>query len=57
MCARHSGLVPVCNLHEICSQMDSHGHPHICINVIAPDQSAHRFEYMWWDLVKWSCWE
>jgi len=23
-------------------QMDSSGHPHICINVLAPDQSAHR---------------
>jgi hypothetical protein len=24
-------------------QMDSDGLPHICINVMAPDQSAHRF--------------
>jgi hypothetical protein len=23
--------------------MDSHGHPHICINVIAPEQNDHRF--------------
>jgi len=26
-------------------KMDSHGHPHICINVIAPDQSAHRLAF------------
>jgi hypothetical protein len=38
----HCPLFALCNRPYVVSQMDSHGHPHICINVIAPDQSAHR---------------